>query len=88
MCVRSWGLARNRAFMRRQDFGVIGESRPRCPSGIERAPCTLQHSGGCHLGDGQWRHSEIADDPVYTCSAGLSRKIYLCRGIVNLTAFL
>jgi hypothetical protein len=31
MCVRSWGLARNRAFMERQDFGVTGESRPRCP---------------------------------------------------------
>ena len=36
MCVRSWGLVRDREFMGGQEFGVSVESRPICPQCIER----------------------------------------------------
>ncbi len=31
MCVRSWGLVRNREFMGGEEFGVSVESRPKDP---------------------------------------------------------
>jgi hypothetical protein len=31
------------------------------------------------LSDGQRRHPEVADGPTYTCSSGMSRKMYLLQ---------
>jgi hypothetical protein len=79
MCVRSWGLVRNREFMGGQAFGVSVESIPKDPSCIGMAPCALQHSGGYHISDGQQKHLKIADNPTYTRGSGMSRKMYLLQ---------
>jgi hypothetical protein len=79
MCVRSWGLVRNREFMGGQELGVNLERRPIYPKYIKRAPCALQHRGECHVSDGQSKHLEMTDGPTYTWGSGLSRKMYLLQ---------